>query len=146
MRVLVRPLNFTDKLLRLLETVQNNCRTCRRCMCVRERWLRKEKERQRSAKNGRAGERECEEKVGGKTSLTIYYVGCQLGAGCPRNEFIKYFIRARERRKSKRRRMGDGVAADTKATEYTELYKRTPFFIIRRHVTTLYVTRRKTHA
>lgn len=30
MRELVKPLNFVDKLLRLLETAQNNCRTRRR--------------------------------------------------------------------------------------------------------------------
>jgi len=53
-----------------------------------------ERERERSAKNRRQG---CEEKAEGKTSLTIYYVGCQLGAGCSRNEFIKYFIRAGKR-------------------------------------------------
>lgn len=45
-------------------------------------------------------------KVEGKTSLTIYYVGCQLGASCPCNEFIKYFIwlpeKEREREETRR--------------------------------------------
>lgn len=97
MRELVKPLNFVDKLLRLLETAQNNCRT--RWRYVREKDGQEERrrggrERERSAKSRGQG---CEEKAEGKTSLTIYYVGCQLGTGCPRNEFIKYFIRAGSR-------------------------------------------------
>lgn len=67
-------------------------------MCVRKmvekREGAKERERERSAKSRGLGR---EERAEGKTSLTIYYVGCQLGAGCPRNEFIKYFIRAGSR-------------------------------------------------
>lgn len=94
MRELVRPLNFSDKLLRLLETAQNNCRTRRRYVREKDGQDEKKRQRERSAKNRRQGR---EEKAEGKTSLTIYYVGCQLRAGYPRNEFIKYFIRAGRR-------------------------------------------------
>lgn len=89
-RELVRPLNFTDKLLRLLETAQNNCRTHRRYMREKD----SKEGRERGAKNR---EQRCEEEAEGKTSLTIYYVGCQHGTRCPRNEFIKYFIRVGRR-------------------------------------------------
>lgn len=126
---LIRPLNFADKLLRLLETAQNNCRTRLRCvkeMVKEERRKKREREREKSAKNRGQG---CKEKVEDKISLTIYYVGCQLGTGCPRNEFIKYFIRAgrRESRNRRCRNRGMGMEQQVPKRERTELYKRTPF-------------------
>lgn len=70
--------------------------------------------------------------VKGKTSLTIYYVGCQVRVGggdggggreegeppvvvWPRNEFIKYFIRPEEEVEARStdggdERNGDGTA------------------------------------
>lgn len=122
MRELVRPLNFSDKLLRLLETAQNNCRTRRRYVREKDGQDEKRRQRERSAKNRRQGR---EEKAEGKTSLTIYYVGCQLGAGYPRNEFIKYFILGEERSRSD---AGMGMEWwQVPKRERTELHKRAPF-------------------
>lgn len=124
---LIRPLNFADKLLRLLETAQNNCRTRRRY--AREKDGQEENRRKGSAKK----------RINFLDDLLRRLL--TRGTGCPCNEFIKYFIRVgrRESRSDAETRDGIGVAAGTKARENVVVQKDT-LFIIRRYVTTLYAT------